>query len=282
MVIFRTGVARTQRQTLGFFFLPAPGTFVLRVGFGLSIEEPPLRPLQQGRVAVTKSLRTPALPLILFCGPESSQSVKAMGVCDDVKQRGSRRNATAIMCVRSGVLLLMSLRCDSCWTLRLHTGLSPSVLGWMEERAGMQVPHAFGKTLSSMPPARPEIECRPRQDSLSSFAEACRTPASSFAPRGPSPSSIPCSGCLLGQDLGLDVPGELTTCRLQLAGLPCWEGACSLPLGSPSARAFKIDVALLSIQRDPRHICAGQVLSPRLSFEPRGLSCHLIKRFFAG
>jgi len=43
--------------TVGFFFLPAPGIFVCRDGFGRNIEEPPFLPFKQGWLAL-------AIPLI--------------------------------------------------------------------------------------------------------------------------------------------------------------------------------------------------------------------------
>lgn len=86
-----------QKHTLGFFFLPAPGTFALRDGDGLSIEDPPLRPLQHGRVAVmAKPLRPPLTTLVPLFGMESSKFARPVGDGDGAKPRSSSREAAAM------------------------------------------------------------------------------------------------------------------------------------------------------------------------------------------
>lgn len=75
---------------------------MLRDGFGRSIEEPPLRPLQHGRDAVTIPLPTPLMMLTLS-RVESNKVVHAGGDGDGdgARLRSSSREATAMrVCVQ--------------------------------------------------------------------------------------------------------------------------------------------------------------------------------------
>lgn len=88
----------TKKNTLALFFLPAPGVFifVLRDGFGCSIEEPPLRPFKEGGVALTMSLR-PRPPML---SEVASKAIRTM--VDDAKPLRGSRKATAMAVCAAG------------------------------------------------------------------------------------------------------------------------------------------------------------------------------------
>lgn len=71
-------VLRRSLFTLGFFFFPAPDTFVCRDGFGRNIEDPPFLPFKQGWVALAMLL-TPQLSTKVPEGVDCLQGVVEAG-----------------------------------------------------------------------------------------------------------------------------------------------------------------------------------------------------------